>query len=634
MKPLAGAPIDYWIIAAYFIGILVFGTVFSRYSRSTKDFFLGGQRFAWWLIAFSCVATVVGSYSFIKYSAAGFSYGLSATMTYTNDWFLVPLFALGWAPIIYFARVTSIPEYFEKRFNRPTRVAAVAIMMVYMIGYVGINFYTLGVALNALLGGGIFEPLVAGLGSAAQAGYAHLGGHVFGWAVVIAVVCSVYVTFGGQTAVIMTDLLQGILLLVAGFVLLILGVDYLGGWKVFWDGLPVSHRLPFSGFNQPAKFPFVGVFWQDLFGSSMAFYFANQGLIMRFLAAKSVKEGRKAIFAVVLILMPLAAVAVAGAGWVGKSMQSLGILPPDADPNKIFVLVSELVCRPGVFGLIMAALTAALMSTVDTLINACSAVFINDIWRPFVRPGRGDAHYLKVARVSSIAISLIGIALVPLFAQFKSIYVAHGAFTAAVTPPLITAIILAILWNRYTPWAAFATLTGGTLAMAVSLKWEGVIGPFAALHGIEPGVGYKYMRALYGFAACGAIAVVATLLTRPRKANSIIGLTVSTIPEGKRLYKGGAPNDREPGETLLLELKAARSGSKALLHPSDLNRLAGKRGDLIYVEDRRWWLGGLRSVHVTAEPSGAQAGAVVLPDRFIEEGGLRPGDQVRVQKVI
>ncbi|RME28063.1 MAG: sodium:solute symporter family protein, partial [Deltaproteobacteria bacterium] len=77
-----GTGLDYFLIIAYFVVMLGFGSLFSRFTKSTKDFFFGGQRFSWWLIAFSCVATTVGSYSFYKYSAKAFSYGLSSTMTY------------------------------------------------------------------------------------------------------------------------------------------------------------------------------------------------------------------------------------------------------------------------------------------------------------------------------------------------------------------------------------------------------------------------------------------------------------------------------------------------------------------------------------------------------------------------
>ena len=95
-----GTSLDWIIIVIYFIAVTGFGTYFSKYNRSTNDFFFGGRRFAWWLIAFSIVATGVSSHSFVKYSAKGFENGISSTMTYMNDWFFVPLFFFGWLPIV------------------------------------------------------------------------------------------------------------------------------------------------------------------------------------------------------------------------------------------------------------------------------------------------------------------------------------------------------------------------------------------------------------------------------------------------------------------------------------------------------------------------------------------------------
>ena len=134
----AGATIVVAIVSfIYFIGIMVFGTYFSKFSKNLNDYFYSGQRFAWWLAAASMVATGIGSYSYLKYSEQGFNTGMSSTMTYMNDWFIVPFFIFGWLPIIYFARVRSIPEYFERRFNRTARYLAVLIIMAYMVFYFG-----------------------------------------------------------------------------------------------------------------------------------------------------------------------------------------------------------------------------------------------------------------------------------------------------------------------------------------------------------------------------------------------------------------------------------------------------------------------------------------------------------------
>ena len=121
MENILGTNLDRIVILAYFAVVMGFGAYFGKYSKTTSDYFFGGRRFAWWLITISIVATGIGSHSFVKYSTKAYQYGFSSTMTYMNDWFFMPLFLFGWLPIIYYMKLGSIPEYFEKRFNRKAR---------------------------------------------------------------------------------------------------------------------------------------------------------------------------------------------------------------------------------------------------------------------------------------------------------------------------------------------------------------------------------------------------------------------------------------------------------------------------------------------------------------------------------
>ncbi len=606
---VVGTRLDYFVILLYFVLIFSFGFIFARFTRTTKDFFFGGQRFSWWLITFSCVASVVGSYSFVKYSAAGFRYGMSSSMTYLNDWIVMGFLLLGWLPILYFGRIGSVPDYFKKRFDDRTAVMATIIVLLYMVGYIGINLYTMGIALNAMLGTDIFLS-----------------------AVVVAVICAVYVTVGGQTSVIMTDLAQGIILLIGGFLLFFLGLHVLGGWEAFWSGLPLLHKLPFAKFNEPQEFHFVGIFWQDGIANTFALYMMNQGFILRFLSLKSVKEIKKTFLSLVLVLMPLAAFAVSNAGWLGRAMVSQGVLPSGVDANQIFVRVANTVCQPGLFGFVMAALTAALMSTIDTLINAVSAVAVNDVYKPYVAPNASDKHHLRVARIISLAAAFLGIALVPIFASFKSIYVAHGSFTASITPPMVITIVLGAYWKKFTPSAAFWTLFGGTMMVALSIAWPVLIHPFA--HGVDPSGGFKYMRALYGLIASGVIAVLVSFLTKTKSGRSIEGLVVGTLDKAKEKYKGAPANELE-GRKVVVTLHIDEKIKELEVSSRVAELLSAKEGDVVYLSDARRWLGGLRSVHakISAIHDETPLEVRISPD-LIKQGNLIIARKHRIEKII
>ncbi len=602
-----------WLVLAGYFGLIVFvGMWAARFTRSTNDFFFGGQRFSWWLVAISCVATLVGSYSFVSYSQSGYNFGLASMVPYTNEWFLMPIFLLGWLPIIYYNRIQSVPEYFERRFDRRTRVVVLILILIYLEGYVGFNLFTIAKLLNGLFG---WNMLLAALG--------------------IAVISGVYLHAGGQTSVLLTDLMQGLLLLVVGLGVFVLGVVAVGGFAGFWEALPEGHRLPFAPFNESARLNSAGDFWNDAMVGTFAFYLINQGILMRFLSARSVREGRKAMLFVVVVLMPLLAIAVGGAGWVGRAMVSQGRLADDGVlSEQIFVVVADIVSRPGVFGLVIAAVIAALMSTLDTLLTGVSAIAVNDIWR-IVRPNRIDGYYLSRARVAAIAAAVVGIGLVPVFDQFESMYQALSHFTSITTPPLLVVIVAACTWQRFNSRAAFWTLILGSAAILLSLFFPMIITPIA--HGVPgpPEGEYSYMRGLFGLLVSGGIAVALTLSDRRPAVKPAGGLTLATIPEAATAYKGGTPDEPAVRRSVRLPVHVIEKSESDLRLPRRvMTQMRATPGDVIHVRDSRWWLGGLRSTHAKLGPATQGGDAACLSTACLKRGHLFPDRPVRVEKII
>jgi len=347
------------------------------------------------------------------------------------------------------------------------------------------------------------------------------------------------------------------------------------------------------------------------------FYFLNQGVIMRFLSTKSLQDGRKAIVTVVLVLMPIAAIVVASGGWVAKSLVHAGVLPPDIKPDEAFFIASDFLSRPGVFGLILATLTAALMSTVDTLITAVAAIVVNDVYQPHFNPNANEKQLLKMARISSISVTLLGIMLVPLFMSFKTIYSAHGAFTAAVTPPLVITLLFSVFWKRFTRTAALYTLVGGMGAIIFSLFVPEVIIPFS--HGVpmvevEDGFlsgmkQFKFMRAFYGISVSAGIGILVTCFTKAEQESKQRGLVWGTVKDAIFHYKGSYGDENSQSKSvafpMILDQPMKVKGEGKLptvnISQSLSNELKAKEGDLIYVSDKRWWLGGLNSSHLIVE---------------------------------
>ncbi len=687
-----GTSTDWIVMVIYFLTIMLFGTYFGRYTKDTSDFFFGGRRFSWWLITMSIVATGVGSHSFVKYSAKGFEHGFSSSMTYLNDWFFVPFFMFGWLPIIVYSKVRSIPEYFEKRFNPSARFLATILLLLYMIGYIGIGFLTLGKAVVPMLPEAF---------------------HIFGITmdvtlmraiIVIAVITGAYITFGGQTAVIFTDLLQGFILIFAGFMLFAIGISYVGGGQAFWDLLPTTWKLPLANFNEPSSFNFVGIFWQDAVAGSVGFLFMNQGLLMRFMACKNVNEGRKAAAVNILFVLPLSAVVVGNAGWLGKAISTMSpdIISPNTSPDEIFVVVASIVTSPGVFGFVMAALTAALMSTVDTLINATAAIFVNDVYRPLIKyfqksysdSKEKDKAELFAARLTSIAITAAGVLSVLAFVQFPTVYEAHGYFHSTLTPPLVVAIFMGVFWKRFSPAGVITTFLGGVVLMILGARYpEMFISPFD--HGIDmnPNRPYSYIRALYNLVVCVGVGFFVTytsslqnrfitwvrntkngqpimilITTSATIAFSLLvfgitnfelfypvivilfvplivtyfghydeelatnGLTVWSIAAAKAAFKGSTPNE-QLGEKIEVKFRLLdHDFDKVLFSKKDLSRMAAEVGDLVYLSDKRKWLGGLKSIHSEYGEPHDEEGVVYINRDHLDHGLFDEGKSLIAEK--
>ncbi len=612
-----GTSLDRIIIIAYFALVMGFGAYFGKYSKTTSDYFFGGRRFSWWLISISIVATGVGSHSFLKYSTKAYQYGFSSTMTYMNDWFFVPLFMFGWLPIIYYMRIKSIPEYFERRFNSKARYLATILTLIFMIGYIAIQFLTLSTVLYKIFG----IPLMVTV-------------------VLIAIATTIYMHFGGQTSVIFTDLLQGFILIFAGMLLFYLGIQFLGdntphsGLHAFWTNLSPVEKLPLAHFNHPPDFNFVGIFWQDGIAGSVGFLFLNQGLIMRFMAVRSVNEGRKAVAFNALCILPISALVVSNAGWIGRAINNAipGILPVDMASNDVFVAVTNIISSPGVFGFIIAALCAALMSTSDTLVNASSAIIVNDIYKPLSKKKNSDGEQLKVARWTSLGVKVIAVIMVPFFNTFDSIYEANGWFHATFTPPLAVGVFLGIFWKRFTTPAIIATFIGGAFLMILGQIFPEMISPFA--HGIElrPNKGYSYIGALYNIIVCAGVGIIVTLFTKPDSDKKLKGLTIFDVSKLKEIYKGSRPNE-ELGKPVNVNWELMENDNDIIqFSKNDMETMKANPGDLVYIQDARWWLGGLRSVHTVYGGPHNKDGVVYINSSHLDHGQFLGGLQLKAEK--
>jgi len=199
---------------------------------------------------------------------------------------------------------------------------------------------------------------------------------------------------------------------------------------------------------------------------------------------------------------------------------------------------------------VLAALTATLLSTVDSLINAIAAVYINDVYRPLKKLVKRklqsedveSKRELGVARWASIFFTGVGILATIPFNQYPTVYEAHGYFHSTLTPPLVTAIFLGVFWRRFTPAGVLTTFLGGASLMIIGAKYPDImITPFAHGTPLDPARPYTYISALYNTFVCVGIGVLVTYLqpfiikisdsikTSRNHKNTMIGMVVVTV---------------------------------------------------------------------------------------------------------
>ena len=522
-----------------------------------------------------------------------------------------------------------MPEYFEKRFNSTARYISLTIILAYMFFYIGYNLYTIGIALEGLFG----VPQIYSVP-------------------ILAIFLGAYVTYGGQTAVIFTDLFQGIMLYLAGGMAIFAGIYALGGFDEWWGYLPVSHRLPFVHLTDNPKFNTAGLFWGEALAGSIAFAFMNQGFLMRYLTIKSVHEGRKAAFFNVMVTLPVSAIIVGAVGWIGKALviKQAATGGPLAGYEFIdiqntfhtFIVVCWVTVKqnPWIFGFIVAALMAALMSTIDTLINACAAIGIYDLYKPLFKPEASDEHYLKAARWASIITTFLGLLLVIWFnAQSGSLMSIHYKGIMIIIPAIVTTIFMGAFWKRFNSAAACISMVLGSIITVITVWYPSLIDGLAwFLSGPENGI-YIYFRALFGMIITAIIGFVVTMLTskpgEPEK--DITGLTIGTLDEAMVSYKGGGqPNHTIGQKARLLDASIDESIETNWINlpQKAMDTLSAGDGDVLYMTDSRWWLGGLRSYHVKAKVNNKlKDNQVTMSEKTFVEAYLLKGKPLTIEKI-
>lgn len=440
--------LDYAIFVGYAILILGVGLWMSRdkkgQQKTAEDYFLASKSLPWWAIGASLIAANISAEQFIGMSGSGFASGLAIA---SYEWMAaLTLIIVGkyFLPIFIEKGIYTIPEFVEKRYSTNLKT----ILAVFWIGlYVFVNLTTVlylgALALETILG----IPLIYGV-------------------IGLALFAAAYSLYGGLSAVAWTDVIQVVFLILGGIITTYLALNIVSGGEGFISGLKtVYHAVPerFAMILKPenpeyVNLPGIGVLVGGMWVANLYYWGFNQYIIQRTLAAKSLKEAQKGIlFAAFLkLIIPLIVVIPGIAAYViindPNIMASLGDLAlqntPSSDAtDKAYPWLLQLL-PVGLKGLAFAALTAAIVSSLASMLNSTSTIFTMDIYKQYIGRDSSDKTIVSVGRISAAVALLIAVFIAPLLQNLGQAFQFIQEYTGVVSPGILAVFLLGLFWKQ------------------------------------------------------------------------------------------------------------------------------------------------------------------------------------------
>jgi SSS family solute:Na+ symporter len=496
--------LDIAVVILYLVGIVGVGCyagLRSRQDTGASRYFLASHSLKWPSIGMALFATNISCVHLISLAQAGYDQGLLMGNFEWMAGFTLVLLSLFFVPFYIRAKVTTLPDFLEKRYNRECRDWLAIISMV-----AAIIFH-------------IAFPLAAG--------WLVLHG-LFGidkWVCLFALcgLTALYTVVGGLAAVVVTETIQAIVLLIGA--VLITGFAYakVGGWHGMTDGLRnlgELHKL--SMLRSPGvekELPWYAIFLgYPVLG--IWYWCADQTIVQRVLGAKDENHARTGpLFCAAIKVLPVFIFVLPGLLFYVIIQQNLlpGVTVPDS--KEVYGIMIRGLLPAGLFGIMAAALMAALMGNLASAANSISTLFSYDLWKRF-RPATPDGQLVRIGRVATFVSFLLGIALVPLLERYGSIFAGLNDIIAHLAPPITCVFLLGVFWGRATAHSAQWTMRLGSAlgalvyTLKVLFKWQpGTFGWIPAFFHETPFM----LMAFYLFAVCVALQIALTLV-RPAEA--------------------------------------------------------------------------------------------------------------------
>jgi SSS family solute:Na+ symporter len=440
--------IDSIIFVVYALLILGVGLYVSGNKKGQKknaeDYFLAGKSLPWWAIGASLIAANISAEQFIGMSGSGFALGLAIA---SYEWMAaITLIIVGkfFLPIFIEKGIYTIPEFVEKRFSTNLKtILAVFWIALYVFVNLASVLYLGALALEGIMG----IPMLYGV----------LG---------LATFAAAYSLYGGLSAVAWTDVIQVVILILGGFVTTWIALDIVSEGQGFWAGLThIYQQAPerFAMILDPSNpeyknLPGLGVLVGGMWVANLYYWGFNQYIIQRTLAAKSLEEAQKGIlFAAFLkLIIPLIVVIPGIAAYVivhdpqiisQLSLSAQAAIPTAETADKAYPWLLQFL-PTGLKGLAFAALTAAIVSSLASMLNSTATIFTMDIYKQYINPTANDRKTVNTGRIAALIALIIAAIMAPLLGGIDQAFQFIQEYTGVVSPGILAVFMMGLFWKK------------------------------------------------------------------------------------------------------------------------------------------------------------------------------------------
>jgi SSS family solute:Na+ symporter len=499
--------IDWIVVGLYFLVIAALSLYSMRKKKdSASEYFLANRNVGWFIVGASILASNIGSEHVVGLAGTAAKSGLAMGHYELHSWIIL---MLGWVFVPFYMRsaVYTMPEFLERRYNAKTRwLLSIIQLLSYIIAKVSVTVYAGAIVITSFLGIDFWTG-----------------------AIVLIVITGIYTVLGGLRAVMYTETLQAVILLLGAIVLTITGLHAVGGWQGLVAATPSSHLNMFLPLNDP-NFPWLGI----LFASPIVgiwYWCTDQHIVQRCLAARDETQARRGtIFAAYLKLFPVFIFMIPGiiAYVLAKSGKISLPVTDQAFPTLVKALLPV-----GFRGLVAGGLLAALMSSLAAVYNACSTLFTMDIYIK-IKPNATQKELVKVGRIATGVVVILGVIWIPIMAGISgTLYQYLQSVQSYLAPPIAAVFLLGVFSKRINGKGAWAAMVGGFIIGCLRIVLEllrndlsGILYTFATIN-------FLYFCILL-FVLSIIILVTVSLLTEKPSFEQLNGLTfATTVAEDK-----------------------------------------------------------------------------------------------------